>query len=74
MSEQRDLMVAGVVQGMITSNAFGLTFGQDPVGACRFYSSQSVKLADAIIEKMATPVVPISPTKVIVEEEEIINK
>ncbi len=68
MSEQRDLMVAGVVEGMIASNAFGLSYGQDPEGACRFYAAQAVKLADAIIEKMATQVVPIPPTEMILEE------
>ena len=75
MSPERCMMVGAALQGLIAAQGCGQSYSADPEQAIRFYASQSVKLADATLEQMAVPLIPI-PVKeeVVVEETVIINQ
>lgn len=61
-SPERVMMVGAALQGLIAAQGYGQSYSADPKGACRFYATQSVKLADAALEQMDIHVIPIPPT------------
>ena len=74
LSPERTMMVGAALQGLIAAQGYGQAYGTNPEGATRFYSTQAVKLADAALEQMAVPLIPIPVKEVIIEETVIINQ
>ena len=74
LSPERTMMVGAALQGLIAAQGCGQSYSADPEQALKFYATQSVKLADATLEQMAVPLIPIPVKEVIIEETVIINQ
>ena len=74
LSPERTMLVGAALQGLIAAQGCGQSYSADPEQAIRFYSTQSVKLADAALEQMAVPMIPIPVKEVVIEETVIINR
>lgn len=59
MNQERTLMVAATLQGLLGSNAYGMKFANLPE-QIDFYARTAVELADATMSKM-NPKIPIVP-------------